>query len=43
MDHNSTNIMVMRHVIFQYTMEYYAILVFYAGIRFVLDRNNNLY
>ena len=25
------------------TMEYYAVLVFYAGICFVLDCNDNLY
>ena len=37
------NIMVMRYVILQYTMEYYATLVIYAGISFVLGCNKNLY
>ena len=35
--------MVMRYVILLYTIDYYAILVFYAGIWFVLDCNNDLY
>ena len=40
---NALNIVMMRHVILQDTMEYLAILVFYAGICFVLDYQNNLY
>ena len=38
-DHNATNIVVMRHVMLKCTMNYYVILVFYAGINFVLDCN----
>ena len=30
-DQNAINIMVMRHVILQYTIEYYAILIFYVS------------
>ena len=41
-DQNAINIAKLRHVIMQYTMEYYAILIFCAGICFVLDYNNNL-
>ena len=35
--------MVEGYVVLQYTREYCTILVFYVGIRFELDYNNNLY
>ena len=36
-------IMVEGYVLLQYNMEYCIILVFYVGIRFDFDYNNNLY
>ena len=35
--------MVEVNIVFQYTMEYCTILVFYVGMRFELDYNDNLY
>ena len=39
----TVNIKVEEYVVLQYTMEYCTILVFYVGMRFELDNNNNLY